>query len=875
MLPGPRHIAAVLLLAVSAAQIFAQGPAHSAPASGQSQAARLSIRGTVSDSTGASVPGAPLHLESAQHQPLAETQTDAQGNFTLLNLPPGDLTVVIPAYLGLAAKILPLHLTSSIANLQIALPLDSVAQQVSVAPDQALSTDPSANQDTVTVSGETLRKLPVFDQDYIAAMTVFLDASSLTSNGATILVDGVEMKTAGVSASAIQEVRVNNDPYSAEFNRPGRGRLEIITKPGSAQFHGEANFLFRDALFNARNYFATTRPPEARRIYEGHLSGPIGHGGHTSFILSASRGERDTAVAVDAITPTGPVNENVLAPSRSSQATGRVTHDFSPSHRLSVGYNFEYNTFVNGNVGGLVLPEAGVNSDSREDDLLFNDRLIINPNLVNQLQVTLEKDEDVARSVTNSQSIQVSGFFIGGGAQADVARTENTIHVTEVLSWTHGRHYLRFGGQLPQFSRRAVDDQSNRLGTFQFASLATYATNTPYVFTAQQGTGRALYWINEAGAFVQDQIALTPRLQATLGVRYDWQTYITDNNNFGPRASLAYSPGRKGAPGKTILRVGTGVFYDRTGGDFPATFKLHNGVVLRSFQLLNPSFPTALPSGAALAALPTSLVRMAANARTPYSVQYSVGVERQLHKTVTVTAAYRGFVQAKSFRSRDANAPILPANPSLTADYPRPDPSFAQIQQVESGGRALQNALDLSFRGSAGRLFSGQAQYTLSRWSSNTGGINSFPQNQYDPNDEWSRASADRLQRLNLLGTINPDHWLSLGVATALYSGTPYTETTGNDDYHTGLGNARPAGIARNTLHAGGTATVDLTWSHDFRLSRNHDSTRALSTEVAAFNVLNHTNYLSYIGNLNSSRFMQPTTASPGRQLQFSVGYRF
>lgn len=68
MLPRPYHIAAVLLLAVSSAQIFAQAPAHSAPASGQSQAARLSIRGTVSDSTGAAVPGAPVHLESAQLQ---------------------------------------------------------------------------------------------------------------------------------------------------------------------------------------------------------------------------------------------------------------------------------------------------------------------------------------------------------------------------------------------------------------------------------------------------------------------------------------------------------------------------------------------------------------------------------------------------------------------------------------------------------------------------------------------------------------------------------------------------------------------------------------------------------------------------------------
>jgi hypothetical protein len=101
-----------------------------------------------------------------------------------------------------------------------------------------------------------------------------------------------------------------------------------------------------------------------------------------------------------------------------------------------------------------------------------------------------------------------------------------------------------------------------------------------------------------------------------------------------------------------------------------------------------------------------------------------------LHKTVTLTAAYRGQVQIKSFRSRDANAPILPPNPNLTAVYPRPNQNFGQIQQVESGGRTLLNALDLSFRGRAGRWFTGQRQYTLSRFDNNTGGISAFPQDQ-------------------------------------------------------------------------------------------------------------------------------------------------
>jgi hypothetical protein len=379
-----------------------------------------------------------------------------------------------------------------------------------------------------------------------------------------------------------------------------------------------------------------------------------------------------------------------------------------------------------------------------------------------------------------------------------------------------------------------------------------------------------LYWINEFGSFFQDQMKLSPRVQLTVGLRYDWQTFLHDNNNFAPRVSVAYAPGK----GKTILRTGTGVFYDRTGGDFPATVKLHDGVVLHSVQIQNPSFP--LPPDSKFSDLPTNLVRFDSHVRSPYAIQYSFGVERQVHKSVTLTAAYRGQVQIKSFRSRDANAPILPPNPDLKADYPRPNLSYGQIQQIESAGRTLLNALDVSFRGQAGRWFSGQAQYTLSRFEGNTGGINAFPQNQYLPNDEWGRSDQDRRQRFNLMGNINPDHWLSLGVNATLYSGAPYNETTGDDYFHTGLGNARPVGVGRNTLETGGVASLDLLYSHDFFLTKEKgDTARILSAGVSAFNVLNRTNFTSYIGTLSSSRFGEPTAALAGRQLQFSVGYRF
>ena len=840
--------------------------------------AGIAVGGVVKDSTGSAVADAPVELDTTGGVAIAQGKTDKNGSFALSAIPPGDYLFVAKATNGFAAQTLPLKVDAALMPLRVTLVPEAVTQSIDVSGEQQLSNDAASNKDTISVGGKELEKLPVFDQDYIAALMPFLDDGSSGSGGVSLIVDGVEMKRAGVSASAIQEVKVNNDPYTAESNRPGRGRIEIMTKPGSPEFHGEFNFLVRDAALNAKNYFAAVKPPEQRRIYEGSFTGPAGKGKRTTFLLTESRREDDLAVVVTGLG----ASTNVNAPVTNTEITGRVSHDFSATHRAALQYNFSYQTTRNEGVGGIVLAEAGIDHDEREDDLVFNDRLIFSPTLLNQLQITLEKDEEELRSVTNAPSIQVSDLLTRGGAQMDLSRGENTIKINEIVSWTHGRHYLRFGPQIPQISRRALDERSNRLGTFLFNSLTDLNAGKPASFTAQQGPGRGIFWFNELGTFVEDQIKVNPKLQVSLGLRYDWQTYISDTTTFAPRVSAAYSLGKTGT---TVLRTGVGIFYDRIYGDLPGQFKVHNGVELHAVQISNPAFPVAIPPGETIANLPTTLVQTEAAIRKPYTIQYSLATEHQLSKKITVTAGYRGFVGVHTFRSRDANAPLPPDYTSV------PDPAFGFIQQIESRGHSMQNAMDLGFHGEAGRWFKGRAQYTLSRTSSNTGGIESYPQDQYKPNDEWGRSDMDRLQKFNLIGNINPDHWVTLGVSATLYSGTPYTELAGGtsvsagcnsagsclDPFGTGLGNARPVGVGRNTLTAGGRADLDLLWDHDFHLDKSKgDEGKIFNVGASAFDVLNRTNFTNYVGNISSpDRFERPTAALPGRQFQFSVQYSF
>ncbi len=303
----------------------------------------------------------------------------------------------------------------------------------------------------------------------------------------------------------------------------------------------------------------------------------------------------------------------------------------------------------------------------------------------------------------------------------------------------------------------------------------------------------------------------------------------------------------------------------------------YDGVHLLPYVINNPQFPDPFAIG------PPSVVRLDPTIRIPYTVQYGASVERQLGKSTTLTLAYTGVRGVSLFRSRDVNAPPPPLYVA------RPDPSLSVWRQIESAGDLESRSLEIGLRGNVTRYFNGMAQYTLGRAYNNIGGnavggngnratvgINGFPGNNYDLSGEWSRADFDQRNRLSLLGTITPGRYFKLGVSLSLYSGQPYTVTTGRDDNRDGLANDRPAGVRRNSLQGPGYSDLDLRWSRDFFLvSSKKDKGPTVTLGLDAFNVLNRVNYVSFIGNLSSPFFGQAIAAQPPRRLQVSFRFRF
>src|SRR5438270_10139630 len=265
-------------LFIIAAVVLAVGPVGAQDAlpgsRGSVPGAVRAFNGSVVDPSGASIPNAQVTVSQGATV-LGETKTDAVGAFRLANLIPGNYQLGVHADGFVDA-----HLQASVADrksnaVRVVLQIAVQAETVTVAGANVplVSTATAENQNANTIDRNALDRVPVFDLDYITAMSRFLDDNAIGTNGVTLVVNGIEANGPGVTPSAVQEVRINHTPYSTRFSRPGRARLEVVTKSGTADFHGTINFLVRNSVFDARNAFALVKPPERRQYYEGSVAG--------------------------------------------------------------------------------------------------------------------------------------------------------------------------------------------------------------------------------------------------------------------------------------------------------------------------------------------------------------------------------------------------------------------------------------------------------------------------------------------------------------------------------------------------------------------------------------------------------------------------
>lgn len=848
------------------------------------------ISGTVTDSTGAIVPGAHVALTTSTGATVAETTTDSTGGFRLVPKASGSYSLMVsiqgfqPFSEAVTASPLPM------TPLTIALSVATAVQQVTVNATSNIDLTSSENNgnSSVMTAGD-LKDLPIFDNDYASAMSNFLDAGDSGTAGSGLMVDGVEASRAMVSPSAVEEVVINQDPYSAQYYWPGRGQIDIITKQAADAYHGEFNFFFRDSAMNAQQNLSPDKPHEQRRIYEGDLTGPLPRLKNTMFLLSVNRQEEDLAAVVDATvapTPDNPLgiyNVTVPAPTRDTEFSFKIGHQISDKQSASVMYAYQDTSNRYEGVGNQTLPEAGYNTTGREDDVIFHDNYILSPRALNEGAIVLERHYDPIFDVQEGPQIVVNGNYVGGSAQNDQLATEFVLRGNDMMTWTLGPHTLKFGINLPHLSRHVFEDNTNRDGTYTYSP--TYAANgttivttaiqneqagNPSGFSVKEGQARFVYNQDEVGGFVQDQIKLAPRFSLTPGLRYDWQNFqSSDMNNFSPRVSFAWVWNQAQA---LVLRGGGGIYYDRTGNGPLLDLARYGQAKLRLLQISANQQPLCYPVSdcADVSALAPTLATLAPDLHTPYSIQYGLSLERRVGEKGTLSVGGRMNRGVDQYRSIDMNAPLGP-------DYSvRPNPTYSQVRQIQSEGTQIGSALDVNYRGRFNKRFTGFAWYTWSHYANNTDGFWFFPENQRDPDAEWGPASWQRRNHFGFYGAINPKHVLNLGVGVFANSGSPYSINTGADTYGTNLFNARPAGVPRNSEIGPDYSDLDLRWGYDFKLNpQKADKSPTIGVSVASFDVLNHPNG-SYVDSTQGSPdFGQVTSFDPPRRMQMGMRATF
>lgn len=874
---GHRALLFFLVVLILPASIFCQAPPLTAPSH--------TLSGTVLDPSSADVADAQVTLLAANGAVQASTTSDRAGFFFFDEVPHGKYRLRVHAS-GFRDGFLDVTIGAKpIPPLHITLAISAVSEVVSVTADENVpqtSSDPSENLNANNITRDALDRVPVFDLDYITMLSRFLSDDAIASSGVSLVVNGVEANGPGVSASAVQEVKINQNPYSARFARPGRARVEITTKAGTPAYHGTVNFLTRNSVFDASNTFAATKPTESRYMEEGSFTGPLGRDKRNTFLVSLEQDNDNLQAVVHAFgSPTNPavnlVDENVPTPQRHFFGSFRAFHDFDNGDQFWIGYSYEDQKLRNQGVGGLVLPEAGYTTGFTEHEINVSYRHIFSSKWVNQLRFLFGHNDNPTTSNVAVPQLLVQGVFTGGGAQADLHRTEAHFDGTDFVTYTNGRHMLVFGVDVPDLSRRGNDDFTYQQGAYTFADINAFNTRQPAGFRIQTGNGHLVFWERIVSGFIEDSVRLKPNFSITLGARYYFSNYFNnDPDNVAPRFAFAWAPKPQG---KIILRGGAGVFYDRPGNRNIADLLHYDGkTLLRQFLPLQTNGLVPYPVTAAdLAGIPTSLVVLDPRLRIPQIVQYSFGIERQITAKSTLSATYVGTRGIDLFVSRDINAPLAP-------DYlARPNAGFGQIRQIESEGYQKGNSFELTFRGKPSKYFAGQAQYILSKSYNNTGGITYFPGNSNFPNLDWARSDNDRRNKFDLLGTFEPSSLFSLGVAFQAYSGKPVNIITGLDSNGDGVFNDRPDGglAARNSLHGPGLVNLDVNVAHDFHFKKGRKDGPLLTAALNIFNILNHSNYVTYIGVIGpdggppNPNFGTPASAYPGRRFQLNLECKF
>jgi hypothetical protein len=878
------------------------------------------LTGTVSDESGAMLPGASV-TALADVTGIARTaRTEADGRYVFLNLPAGVYAVraELDGFSANIRRAQTLHVGTTV-SLDFVLALAGVSETVTVGGALA-AIEPTKTSLTRIVQKSEIDALPVINRSFndLAAL-----APGVTKTG---VYGGVDIggsrdyqnayQVDGVSAERqfngdqrvkyaqdwIQEFQVLTSQFNVEFGQAAGGVLNVITRSGGNQEMRRAYGFFRDDGWDARPSFATQKPPLAEHRIGGTLGGPlvrdrIFYFGGIERLSNKSSNVVNSSFA----------SANGTFPSTDEQTLWleKIEAFANPSHTLRFRHNAMRQRTSGSSIGGTSTEEHGRFSEVRSSDLLGGWAWVVSPTRLNETRAawnTATPREGCNFAARNPAGTWFERAYPGAqfGCPVNFGKMgEGQFQFIDNLFWTHGRHDVKLGVSA-SWTRSSGDFRNFRDGRYSFERDIAFTLDDPasypFSFTMIDGptTWNVSAWA--AAPFIQDDWRLTDNVTLNFGVRYDLDGSLTalnplvrvdkglstikgDFGNVAPRAGVAWTPFRNSK--QTLIRSGAGLYYDQNHNNLAAALLLNNILVDGIFTLnannplFNPFWPdisrakaflaealarNTIPDASALGTVTGATNNLSANLQIPATTQVSGGMVHEFHPWLNASADVvytRGF---DLYVIRNAN--LHPVT------LQRVNPNYSSITTFENGGVSRYKALQVQVNlVPSGRHFA-KVAYTLSTNRNNTGATLSTgtATNPFDYSEDEGPADNDVRHVLTANGSSVAPFGIQLSGIVTYRSGLPYSATT-NAPRPDGL----PFGFRpepRNARRGNSLVALDVRVAKIIRLGTGGSATAF----VEGFNLTNHSSYANYIGVVSSSRFTEPTTASPKRRVQ--VGFR-
>lgn len=817
------------------------------------------LTGQVLDETGGALSGARIELRS-QKGGGARATTDANGRYDVAGLRPGLYAVTVTKRLFVQQQRSDVAIAAGAqATLDFRLALAPMEERVTVDEGSGVSTDPEAGAGAIVLKGKDLEALPD-DPDELADALQALAGPAAGPSGAQVYIDGFSGGRLPPRAS-IREIRINANPFSAQFDRMGHGRIEILTRPGTENWRGQASTSFNDATLNARDPFAANRPPYQRRRWELEMSGPLVPKKVSVAFEIEQRDVDDNAIVsakvLDDNLSVVPFSQALASPQHRTDVSTRFDFQPAKASTLTARYEFSRNRRPQSGIGGYSLPSRAYESRQGQHTLQLTHTLTLGKKVINETRVMLDRNRSDQAGDDSSPTISVSDAFTGGGSQVGQSYSlTQRLEFQNYTSWAWGKHSLRVGVRVRGSELEDVSRQ-NFGGTVLFAggegptldaggNVVLDAFGQPVVASLTsieryrrtlllQGQGLSAAAIRALGGgpsqlsiaggdplarvtqwdvapFLQDDWRASPALTLSVGLRYENQNHIKSSFDLAPRVAFAWAPGVKSATdrSKTVVRGGVGIFYERFSENLTLQAERFDGISQQQYVVSDPEQlglirfgaqgVTDVPSVAALAAFaaPQAIRTVSRDLRAPYTVQTSLGLERQLSTGVTLSSVVVSTRSQRVLRSRNVNA--------LRADGTYPLGTAESVYQYESTGRQSQEQLIL---GVNGRLKAGSslfARYFLTRARGDSDGAGSFPSEPYDLGADYGRSAFDVRHRFQLGGSLALPAGVRVSPMVMISSGQPFNITTGKDNNGDTIFADRPA-YATDATKVGVVAT--------------------------------------------------------------------